>query len=169
MPAVLALAALKLAPPLLASALSAARRALAAAGAAAGGGGPVKLALVLRTDLDASKGKLCAMAAHAAVAAYRAAAADARAPARALLRDWALGGEAKVVLRAGSEEELAALLRAARAPGAAGASDGDCEQLFACLVRDAGLTQVPAGSAMALAVFGRADRVDRVTGGLKLL
>ena len=132
---------------------------------------------MLRTDLDASKGKLCAMAAHAAVAAYRAAAADGRAPARRLLRDWEASGEAKVVLRGGSEEELAALLRAARArgAGAAGADDrgggagAGGGNLFACLIRDAGRTQVPAGSAMALAVLGRSDEVDSVTGALKLL
>ena len=212
------------APP---SSLAAAAAALlrhAAAAAAGGGGGSgalaPKLALVLRADLVAGRGKLAAMAAHAAVDAYRAAAADSRAPARRLLRAWEAAGQPKIVLRCGpgggggggsggpagdgdGEAQLLALLHAARSAGAmSGGADGDSGDgdvgaasasggggggcgggsgggggggggggvpLIARLVRDAGLTQVPAGSAMALAVFGRSRDVDAITGHLKLL
>ena len=53
--------------------------------------------------------------------------------------------------------------------GGGGGGGGGGVPLIARLVRDAGLTQVPAGSAMALAVFGRSRDVDAITGHLKLL
>jgi peptidyl-tRNA hydrolase, PTH2 family len=123
---------------------------------ALGGGG--KMVLVVRTDLGMTKGKMCAQVAHAAVSAVSKAAAGTKAQQESL-RQWERSGSAKVVVRGGSEEELRGLLGAARGAG-----------LVAALVRDAGHTQVEAGTVTVLAVGPGPDAdVDGVTGQLKLL
>jgi peptidyl-tRNA hydrolase, PTH2 family len=112
----------------------------------------VKLVLVVRTDLGMGRGKLAAQVAHAAVAA----ALSSGTPARDA---WLADGQPKVVLRADDEEHLARLVAAATAAG-----------LPVEVVRDAGRTQVPAGTVTCAAV-GPApdDAVDAVTGDLRLL
>lgn len=114
---------------------------------------PAKLVLVVRTDLDMGRGKIAAQVAHAAVAAALSGLGQ-----RRLLR-WLEDGQPKVVLRAGSEEELAAV--AAQAQAAA---------LPVEVVRDAGRTQVPAGTMTCLAVGpDDSEAIDAVTGSLSLL
>jgi peptidyl-tRNA hydrolase, PTH2 family len=114
---------------------------------------PTKLVLVVRTDLDMGRGKIAAQVAHAAVAATLTALGQRR------LRQWLEDGQPKVVLRAGDEDELVAV--AARAEAAGLAVD---------MVRDAGRTQVPAGTTTCLAVGpDDSDLVDTVTGSLSLL
>ena len=114
--------------------------------------------LLLRSDLGMSKGKLCAQAAHAAVSAYRAASTGSVMQ-RASLRAWLRSGQAKVVLRVEGEEALAALHAAAVARGVAAAS-----------VRDAGRTQVEAGTLTCVALGpGSGEDVAELTGHLKLL
>jgi peptidyl-tRNA hydrolase len=116
------------------------------------------MVLVVRTDLAMGKGKMCAQAAHAAVSAVTRAASGTEAQ-RDWLRGWELVGSTKVVVRGGSEEELRTLAGEARERG-----------LVAALVRDAGHTQVEAGTATVLAVGpGPGSDVDSVTGRLKLL
>lgn len=76
-----------------------------------------------------------------------------------MLKRWERGGQAKVALQVKSEEEVMELQ--ARAVGAG---------LCARVVRDAGRTQIKAGSVTALGVGpGPRSVVDGVTGGLKLL
>jgi PTH2 family peptidyl-tRNA hydrolase len=111
----------------------------------------VKLVLVVRTDLDMGRGKIAAQVAHAAVtAALRGGPAVAA---------WVADGQPKVVLRVGSEDELADLSRAAAAGG-----------LPVETVHDAGRTQVAAGTPTCCAI-GPAEsaRLDAVTGDLRLL
>ena len=116
------------------------------------------MALLLRTDLGMSKGKLCAQAAHGALSAFRAATSGTE-PQRAALRAWLREGQAKVVLRVDSEGALRELLAAALAGG-----------VTAGLVRDAGRTQVEAGSITCLALGpGDAGVMGALTGALKLL
>lgn len=68
-------------------------------------------------------------------------------------------GQAKVALKVESEEELLTLQAQAVSLG-----------LCAMVVRDAGRTQIAAGSVTCLGVGpGPKSVVDRVTGGLKLL
>lgn len=113
-----------------------------------------KMVLVVRADLKMGKGKAAAQCAHAAVAAYRLAAA--RQP--GALRRWRRGGQAKIVTRVEDEAALLELQERARALG-----------LGAPVVRDAGRTQVAAGSCTVLAVGpGPACVVGEVTGHLKL-
>jgi PTH2 family peptidyl-tRNA hydrolase len=114
---------------------------------------PMKLALVVRTDLGMGRGKIAAQVAHAAVAAVL------RDPAGPALTAWLREGQPKVVLRVGSETELRTVSAAARAAGIA-----------TVLISDAGRTQVAPGTVTCCAVGpGPTDRVDAVTGDLALL
>lgn len=112
-----------------------------------------KLVLIVRTDLDMGRGKIAAQVAHAAVAATLA----------SLRSDdlvaWLRDGQPKVVLKAGSAEQLQDIVRLA---GDAG--------LPVETVRDAGRTQVTPGTLTCCAI-GPADsqRIDAVTGTLSLL
>jgi peptidyl-tRNA hydrolase, PTH2 family len=114
---------------------------------------PTKLVLVVRTDLEMGRGKIAAQVAHAAVTAALGGLGTAR------LRRWLADGQPKVVLRAAGEDELAALAGRAAAAG-----------LAVDLVRDAGLTQVPAGTVTCCAIGpDDAGPIDAVTGSLALL
>ncbi|KAF2862494.1 PTH2-domain-containing protein [Piedraia hortae CBS 480.64] len=112
-----------------------------------------KLVLVVRTDLGMTKGKIAAQCGHATLACYKAI-RD-----KNLLRRWERSGQAKVALKADSEEEL--LILQAQA-----VSLGLCVQI----IHDAGRTQIASGSATVLGI-GPApkSKVDEVTGQLKLL
>jgi PTH2 family peptidyl-tRNA hydrolase len=112
-----------------------------------------KLALLVRTDLGMSRGKIAAQVAHAAVAAVLASQDGSDFAA------WLAEGQPKVVLRVSDNEELSFVAAAARAAG-----------LPVELVRDAGRTQLAPGTATCCAI-GPAEnaRVDAVTGGLSLL
>jgi peptidyl-tRNA hydrolase, PTH2 family len=112
-----------------------------------------KLTLVVRTDLGMGRGKIAAQAAHAAVAAALACAATPD------FRAWLADGQPKVVLRAGSEDELDAI--AARAAAA---------ELPVQVIHDAGRTQVAEGTPTCCAIGpAAADRIDPITGALALL
>lgn len=114
------------------------------------------MSIVLRADLKMSCGKAAAQAAHAAVECALKALNNKR------WREWAeswLGeGQKKVVLAAGSLEELVELRRKAEALG-----------LPAEIIADAGLTELEPGTATALCVGPAPDNfVDAVTGNLRL-
>ncbi len=112
----------------------------------------MKQVILVRTDLKLGKGKLAAAVAHASLAAFLKSGFFAK-------RRWLASGMKKVVLRVGSEEELLRyheLLSGRKLPCA--------------LVRDAGLTQVPPGTPVSLGCGPAEDeKIDEVTGGLKLL
>lgn len=111
----------------------------------------MKQALVVRTDLGMSRGKVAAQAAHASLRAYNDAGDEAR-------RDWERTGAKKVVLAVPDE---ATLLDRADAAGRAG--------LPYAVVRDAGHTELDPGTVTALGVGPAGDdAVDRVTGSLSL-
>jgi len=104
-----------------------------------------------------TRGKMCAQASHATLANYLY--LQTHSPNNPVLKRWERGGQAKVALQVKSEEEIMALQ--ARAVGAG---------LCARVVRDAGRTQIAAGSVTCLGVGpGPRSVVDGVTGGLKLL
>ena len=74
------------------------------------------------------------------------------------VKQWEVGGQAKVALQVRSEDELLMLQAAAMSLS-----------LTAKVIHDAGRTQIAAGSATVLGI-GPAPKslVDQVTGGLKL-
>lgn len=116
----------------------------------------VKLMLVVRTDLGMTKGKIAAQCGHATLAVYKALAqSSAAAP---LLRRWESHGQPKIAVKCEGEEELLMLQGQAISLG-----------LVARVIRDAGRTQIQAGSATVLGVLGPKGLVDQVTGPLKLL
>jgi peptidyl-tRNA hydrolase, PTH2 family len=112
-----------------------------------------KLTLIVRSDLGMGRGKIAAQAAHAAVAA---ALASIGTPA---FTAWLRDGQPKVVLRAGSDEELHAIAQQAAEAG-----------LPVQVIRDAGRTQVAEGTATCCAIGPAADaEIDAITGLLSLL
>lgn len=113
----------------------------------------VKLVLVVRTDLGMGRGKIAAQAAHAAVAAALARLG------RADFDQWLREGQPKVVLRAGSAEQLDEIAGRAEAAG-----------LPVQVIHDAGRTQLAPGTPTCCSVGpAEASRIDPVTGDLTLL
>lgn len=110
-----------------------------------------KQAIVLRTDLGMSTGKLISQACHASLKAYKKASSESQ-------DEWESGGQKKVVLDIGDEDLLERFQRAQR------------NDVPAAMVKDAGLTEIEPGTETALGV-GPAEesKIDSVTGDLKLL
>lgn len=145
-------------------------------------GEPVKMTLVVRKDLKMGTGKIAAQCAHAAVAVVEQLLSNqaslAAAPSSSLLKNdddaagfssarlweqwytaWHLSGSSKVALQCQDEETMMKLARHAKEL-----------QLPSYVIRDAGRTQIAAGSKTVLAVGpGPKSLVDAVTGHLKLL
>ncbi len=111
-----------------------------------------KQVIVVRKDLNLSVGKTAAQAAHASVAAYG--------KTGKIIRDsWERGGAKKVVLAVNSETELINLFEKAKR-----------RSLPTALIKDAGMTEIPAGTVTALAIGPeKADLIDKITGELPLL
>ncbi|KAI9833395.1 MAG: hypothetical protein M1826_007493 [Phylliscum demangeonii] len=118
-----------------------------------------KLVLVVRTDLGMSRGKIAAQCGHATLACYKAMLGSHSGRDRARLERWERQGQTKIAVRAQTEEELVRLQRVAARLG-----------VCARPVRDAGRTQIAAGSLTVLGLGpGPKSLVDQVSGGLKLL
>ena len=112
----------------------------------------MKQVIVVNESLRLPRGKLAAQAAHAAVAAYRSAGADVR-------RAWIAEGMPKIVLACASDSELLAIHARAAEAG-----------LPSELVRDAGRTTIPDGTATCVGIGPAEDSsIDAVTGELKLV
>jgi PTH2 family peptidyl-tRNA hydrolase len=114
-----------------------------------------KMCVVLRTDLGMSTGKLIAQACHAAVGASELAKKQSH---RAWTR-WRDEGGKKVALGAESLEELEAL-----------AERAEELDIVNIIIQDAGLTEVPPGTATALGLGPeKSEILDMVTGSLPLI
>jgi peptidyl-tRNA hydrolase, PTH2 family len=112
-----------------------------------------KLTLIVRSDLGMGRGKIAAQAAHAAVAAALASIGT------SAFAAWLRDGQPKVVLRAGSEEELHSIAGQAAEAG-----------LPVQVIRDAGRTQVAEGTPTCCAIGPAADTaIDAITSQLSLL
>ncbi len=114
-----------------------------------------KQVLVFRQDLPLSKGKIAAQAGHAAVSAAQ----DAYVHYKKWWEAWLHEGQRKIAVKVADEKELHELERAAEEVG-----------LPHALIVDAGLTEIPEGTVTCLGIGpAPADRMDRLTGKLKLL
>ncbi|KAJ3097391.1 Peptidyl-tRNA hydrolase protein 2, mitochondrial [Phlyctochytrium planicorne] len=118
------------------------------------GSGEWKMVLCIRTDLEMGKGKVAAQCGHATLAAYiESAKTDPKG-----LKRWENSGQPKITLKCPNEDEMLELQKKARSLG-----------IVAKVIRDAGRTQIAAGSKTVLAVGpGPKKLVDEVTGHLKL-
>lgn len=114
-----------------------------------------KQVIVLRNDLEMSRGKIAAQAGHAAVSA----AEEARKRRPEWWRDWLEEGQCKIAVRVDSEKELLKLERKAKEL-----------QLPSALITDRGLTELPPDTKTCLGIGpAPSDKIDRVTGNLRLL
>ncbi|MEA3142981.1 MAG: peptidyl-tRNA hydrolase, family [Thermoplasmata archaeon] len=114
-----------------------------------------KMVIVARKDLDLSKGKLAAQVGHAAVGCTL----KAQRYARDALESWLEQGQMKAVLKVASEKEFYPLKQAAERAG-----------LCTELIKDAGHTEIPAGTVTVLGIGpGEESAIDKVTGHLSLL
>ncbi|ETN66534.1 peptidyl-tRNA hydrolase 2, mitochondrial [Anopheles darlingi] len=119
---------------------------------------PLKMVLVVRTDLGLKKGKIASQCAHAAVMCCMRA-ATAGSDTHRLLDSWLAQGQPKIVLRVDGSEELHLLTQRATAAG-----------VIAEIVRDAGRTQVASGTETVLGLGPeRSEVIDTLVGNLKLL
>ena len=116
---------------------------------------PPSMALITRSDLKLSKGKLAAQCAHAAVrCALRARSRKAR-----LVERWSKSGARKIVLECENVSELLQLKEQAKESG-----------MVAILIEDAGHTEIPAGTITVLGI-GPAPKssIDDLVKHLKLV
>lgn len=114
-----------------------------------------KMVLVVRMDLKMDKGKMAAQCSHATLACYKTMLSNNP----TVLKQWERSGQAKVALKCNSEQELLQLENKARSLN-----------LCARSIRDAGRTQIAAGSRTVLGIGPAPSKIiDQVTGHLKLL
>ena len=114
-----------------------------------------KQVLILRTDLEMSRGKIAAQAGHAAISA----AEEARKKHPKWWKAWLDEGQCKVALKVKSKQELLKLEKEAK-----------ISNLPSALVTDRGLTEIPPGTITCLGI-GPAPfpLIDKITGELPLL
>ncbi|MFT4867930.1 MAG: PTH2 family peptidyl-tRNA hydrolase [Candidatus Nanohaloarchaea archaeon] len=113
--------------------------------------GKVKQVIVLREDLNISKGKEISQACHASLGAYKKADPE-------TISKWEAQGAKKVVLSSGDRklEDLYAEIKSKDIP--------------AYLVKDAGKTEIEPGTITALGIGpAKESKIDSITGELKLI
>ncbi|HID47493.1 MAG TPA: peptidyl-tRNA hydrolase [Methanothermococcus okinawensis] len=114
-----------------------------------------KQVIVVRTDLNMGKGKIATQACHASIDAF----IKAQRECPEVVEKWLSEGQKKVVVKVKSQEELMEVFKKATLEG-----------LPCSLIRDAGRTQLTPGTCTAVAIGPeREERIDRITGKLKLL
>jgi PTH2 family peptidyl-tRNA hydrolase len=114
-----------------------------------------KQVMVVRRDLGMGTGKIAAQVAHAAVMG----AEKTKAHRREWFDEWFEGGQAKVVVKVQSMEELMDVRKRA-----------ESLRLPVVQVQDSGLTQIPPGTTTCIGIGpAPADLIDKVTNDLKLL
>ncbi len=110
-----------------------------------------KMAIVVRSDIKMSCGKIAAQASHAAVECYKSSSAYKR-------RVWTSEGQKKIVLKA-NLDEIKSLVK-------------KCKKLGVNVVQihDAGMTEVPSGTLTCIGIGpDKEERVNKITGSLPLL
>lgn len=129
----------------------------------------MKMVIVMRTDLNMRKGKMCAQAAHAAVmstvAGISYSTLDGKNPNFSLphgdnIRKWFIEGQKKIVVGVDSLEQLYDIRTKAVLTG----------KMTCHMVTDAGLTEFKGPTITCLALGPDTDEnLDPITGELKLL
>ncbi|KAJ1332938.1 peptidyl-tRNA hydrolase [Batrachochytrium salamandrivorans] len=150
------LTALVMLPLMLLTKLTEPQRVLARA--AAGRHQPIATeVLLVRTDLEMTKGKAAAQCCHAALAVYQSA-QEKSTKTREWIKAWKKYGQAKITLKCPDEATMLAIQAEARILG-----------LPAKSICDAGKTQIKAGSRTVLAIGpAPADLIDKVSGKCRL-
>ncbi|KAH6561206.1 peptidyl-tRNA hydrolase [Batrachochytrium salamandrivorans] len=116
-----------------------------------------KMVLLVRTDLEMTKGKAAAQCCHAALAVYQNA-QEKSTKTREWIKAWRKYGQAKITLKCPDEATMLAIQAEARILG-----------LPAKSICDAGKTQIKAGSRTVLAIGpAPADLIDKVSGKCRL-
>ena len=110
-----------------------------------------KQVIIVRADLKLSKGKMAVQAAHASLEAYKKAEKDA-------IEEWEATGTKKIVLKVADEKELMDIYNRLKE-----------SKLKPSLIKDAGLTEIPAGTTTCVGVGpAEENHVDKITGKLKM-
>ncbi|MCQ4153554.1 MAG: peptidyl-tRNA hydrolase [Archaeoglobales archaeon] len=112
----------------------------------------IKQVIVVRDDLELSRGKLAVQVAHASILGFLKSDKEKR-------ERWLCEGQKKIVLRVKNLEELF-LIR----------DKAEREKIPTAIVEDAGLTEIPPGTITAV-VLGPDEekKIDKITGNLPLL
>lgn len=114
-----------------------------------------KQVIVVRSDLKMGRGKIAAQVAHASLNS----AEEAKKIGEKWYEAWLKQGQAKVVVKVASLDELLRLESQALREG-----------LPVAVVEDVGLTQLPSGTVTCVGIGPAPSRkIDKVTGRLKLL
>lgn len=116
---------------------------------------PLKMALVVRSDLKMGKGKIASQCSHAAIMCYQ----ESMYNNGDTLRNWVLTGQPKIVLKVDSVEQLQEVFERAVDEG-----------VLAKGVLDAGKTQLEPGTETVIGIGpDAAEKIDKIVGHLKLL
>jgi peptidyl-tRNA hydrolase, PTH2 family len=112
----------------------------------------LKQVILIRNDLKLPKGKLAGQAAHAAVEAVLRSEKD-------IVKAWRVYGQAKIVLKVNSKEELYKYNMLAKDAA-----------LVTAVITDAGKTVIEPGTVTCLAIGpDEEDKIDSITSDLKLV
>jgi len=115
----------------------------------------IKQVIVVREDIQMSRGKLAAQVAHASLSAYE----EALRINKEWISEWKKSGQAKIVCAVKNLEELMRIVEKAQKLG-----------IPVYVVHDMGLTEVPPGTITCVGLGpAPAEIIDKVTGSLKLL
>jgi len=118
-----------------------------------------KMIICVRQDLGMGTGKIAAQVGHAVLGAYKNIIEGQNMKHRQDLYNWEECGQAKIVVKVKSKEELLKVEEDARNAG-----------LNTCLIQDAGRTQIEPGSFTVVAIGpATSAELDKITGHLKLL
>lgn len=112
----------------------------------------MKLAILVRTDLDMGKGKIASQVGHASVEAFISS--------KQTIRDaWVKTGMKKIVLKIKNLDELKGYKQKA-----------EKEKILTSMIKDAGKTQLKKPDITCLAIGpDKEEKIDKVTKDLKLL
>lgn len=115
-----------------------------------------KMVIIVREDLNMSKGKIAAQVGHAVLGAYK----ESLRRNPAIVNGWEnYSGQAKIVVTCKSEKELIELMKKA-----------DENKIVSYIVRDAGRTEVEPNTCTCCAIGpNTVSEIDKITGKLSLL